>query len=154
MLVEYNKINENSRIWIFTSDRKITQTQGEKINNLLSNFLANWQSHKSPLFAGYNIFKSFFLVIALDENQNPASGCSIDLLYKEILKIETSLNISFTNRLKICIDDNDIIKSVLLNELKKHADLESLFYDTTINIKKDLKELLKPINQGWCKNYL
>lgn len=154
MLVEYNKINENSRIWIFTSDRKITQTQGEKINNLLSNFLANWQSHKSPLFAGYNIFKSFFLVIALDENQNPASGCSIDLLYKEILKIETSLNISFTNRLKICIDDNDIIKSVSLNELKKHADLESLFYDTTINIKKDLKELLKPINQGWCKNYL
>ena len=154
MLIEYNKINEDSRLWIFTSDRKIKENQEKILNNLLSNFLANWQSHKSPLFAGYNIFKSFFLVIALDENQNPASGCSIDLLYKEILKIETSLNISFTNRLKICIDDNDIIKSVLLNELKKHADLESLFYDTTINIKKDLKELLKPINQGWCKNYL
>lgn len=154
MLIEYNKINENSRIWIFTSEQKITDIQKEKINNLLSNFLANWHSHKLPLFAGYNIFKSFFLVIALDESKNSASGCSIDLLYKEIHKIEKSLIISFTNRLKICIDDNDSIKSVLLNELKNHADKESLFYDTTINIKKDLKEILKPINQGWCKNYL
>lgn len=154
MLIEYNKIDEDSRLWIFTSDRKIKENQEKKINDLLSNFLTNWQSHKSPLFAGYNIFKSFFLVIALDESQNSASGCSIDLLYKEILEIEISLNLSFTNRLRICINDNNIIKSVLLSELKKHADKESLFYDTTINIKKDFKKLLKPIKQGWCKNYL
>ena len=30
MLIEYNKIDEDSRLWIFTSDRKIKENQEKK----------------------------------------------------------------------------------------------------------------------------
>ena len=43
------------------------------------------------------------------------------------------------------------IPSVKLSEF---ANSDTLFYDLTIQTKKDLTNFLKPISEGWCKNLI
>ena len=95
MLVDFNTISDQSRIWIYASEKKLTNDQTDYILKSISTHLQNWEAHKTPLTAGVTILESHFIIIALDEIKNEASGCSIDTLQKNIQEIEKELSISF-----------------------------------------------------------
>ena len=56
---------------------------------------------KYPLTAGVTILENHFIVVALDEGKNGASGCSIDTLQKTIQELEKDLSIALMNRLNV-----------------------------------------------------
>ena len=84
MLVDFNTTDDNSRIWIYAAEQKLTNEQANHILKSISNHLQNLEAHKVPLTAGVTILENRFIVVALDENENGASGCSIDTLQKLI----------------------------------------------------------------------
>ena len=49
MLVEFDEISNDARLWIYAADKKLTIDQESYILNYISNFLKDWQSHSSPL---------------------------------------------------------------------------------------------------------
>ena len=150
MLVDFNNISNDSRIWIYASPRKLSNDQQNYITNFLSNHIQNWEAHKVPLTAAVTILENHFIVIALDEGINNASGCSIDTLQHKIQELEEYLLVSLTNRLNIyCLLDG-IIECVSSSKLAVIANKETLFYDLTIQKKSDLSSYLKPIKKGWC----
>ena len=150
MLVNFNTIPEESRIWIYASPRKLSNDQQNYITNFLSTHIQNWEAHKVPLTAAVTILENHFIVIALDEGINTASGCSIDTLQHKIQELEQYLSVSLTNRLNIfCLLDG-MIDCVSSSKLSDIADKETLFYDLTIQKKSDLNSYLKPIKEGWC----
>ena len=150
MLVEFENISDNSRIWIYASPIFLNNENQTYISKLLSNHLDTWQAHQVPLKAAYTILENHFIVIALDENIASASGCSIDTLQHKIQEIENYLAVSLTNRLNVFCKVDDKIKCVPSKELSKFANKETLFYDLTIQKKSDLSSYLKPIKEGWC----
>ena len=150
MLVEFENISDDSRIWIYASPIFLDNENQTYISNLLSNHLDTWQAHQVSLTAALTILENHFIVIALDENIAGASGCSIDALQHKIQEIEHYLDVSLTNRLNVfCIID-DQINCIPSSELSKFANKETLFYDLTIQKKSDLSSYLKPIKEGWC----
>jgi len=150
MLVEFENISDDSRIWIYASPIFLDNENQTYISKLLSNHLDSWKAHQVPLKAALTILENHFIVIALDENIVGASGCSIDSLQHKIQEIENYLAVSLTNRLNVfCIVD-DKIKCVPSKELSKFANKETFFYDLTIQKKSDLSSYLKPIKEGWC----
>ena len=154
MLVEFNNISDNSRIWIYASPIFLDNENQSYISKLLSNHLESWQAHQVSLTAALTILENHFIVIALDENIAGASGCSIDALQHKIQEIEIYLTVSLTNRLNVfCILD-DKIKCIASSELSKFANKETLFYDLTIQKKSDLSSYLKPIKEGWCSRFV
>ena len=92
MLVDFNTINEESRIWIYGANQKLTNDQEDCILKSISDHLQNWEAHKDPLTAGVTILENHFIVVALDESKNGASGCSIDTLQNKIEEIESSFS--------------------------------------------------------------
>ena len=150
MLADFHTLPEQARIWVYASEKALTQNQQAYILNYISEHLKGWNAHKEPLTAGVTILENHFIVVALDENKNGASGCSIDTLQNTIQKIEKELTFSLMNRLNVfCRIDNKIqcIPSFKLGSL---ADKDTLFYDLTILTKSDLNTYLKPISEGWC----
>ena len=154
MLVDFNTINEQSRIWIYASDQKLTNKQEEYIIKSISDHLQNWEAHKEPLTAGVTILENHFIVVALDESKNGASGCSIDTLQNTIQEIEKELSVSLLNRLNVFCRVDDTIKCIPTTKLAENANKDTLFYDLTIQKKDELSNWLKPIKEGWCINLL
>ena len=150
MLVDFNITADQSRIWIYAAEQKLTNKQENYILKSISDHLQNWEAHKVPLTAGVTILENHFIIIALDETKNGASGCSIDTLQNKIQEIEKELSISLLNRLNISCRIDDIIRCIPTTKLTEHANKETLFYDLTIQKKSELSNWLKPIEEGWC----
>ena len=132
MLVEFDEISNDARLWIYGADMKLTIDQESYILNYISNFLKDWQSHSSPLKSAITILENYFIVIALDESYEPARGCSIDKVYNLIQILEKDLSLSLLNRLNIfCNIDNKIV-CLPTSQLPDYISLDTLFYDLTI----------------------
>ena len=154
MLVDFNEISNDSRIWIYSSDKKLSPDQEKYISSKVSNHINNWQAHNNPLKASVAIFENYFIIVALDESFTKASGCSIDTLQNLVQQLEVDLKLSLLNRMNIYIKDKDEIRCIPLSDLKNYANSNTLFYDLTVNYKKDLITYLKPIKNSWCNSYI
>ena len=154
MLVDFNTTSDQSRIWIYAAEHKLTNDQENHILKSISDYLQNWEAHKVPLTAGVTILENHFIIIALDETKNGASGCSIDTLQNKIQEIEKELSVSLMNRLNIFCRIGDEIECTPTLKLAENTNKETLFYDLTIQKKSELSNWLKPIEQGWCSNLL
>ena len=150
MLVGFNTTTDQSRIWIYAAEQKLTNNQENYIIKSISNHLNNWEAHKVPLVAGVTILENHFIIIALDETKNGASGCSIDTLQNKIQEIEKELSVSLLNRLNVFCRIDDEIHCIPTAKLAENANKETLFYDLTIQKKSELSNWLKPIEEGWC----
>ncbi len=154
MLVDFDILPDDSRIWIYAAEQKLTNDKEDYILNQIYGHLQNWEAHKVPLTAGVSILENHFIVIALDESESAASGCAIDTLQNKIKEIESSLSISLLNRLNLFCRIDGIIKCMSTSQLIENVDKNTLFYDLTIEKKIELYDWLKPIKYGWCKKFL
>ena len=154
MLVDFNTTADQSRIWIYAAEQKLTQDQEGHILKAISAHLQNWEAHKVPLTAGVTILENHFIVVALDESENGASGCSIDTLQKLIQNLEKELSVSLLNRLNVFCKIEDEILCIPSFKLEGIAKANTLFYDLTIQKKSELHSYLKPISEGWCAHLL
>ncbi|MDA8857995.1 ABC transporter ATPase [Flavobacteriales bacterium] len=154
MLADFHTLPDSSRIWLYASEKALTTDQQNHILTYIAEHLKGWNAHKVPLTAGVTILENHFIVIALDENKNGASGCSIDTLQKTIQELEKDLSIALMNRLNVFCKIGEIIKVIPSFKLGVIANEDTLFYDLTIQRKEELSNYLKPIKDGWAKSYL
>ena len=154
MLADFHTLSEESRIWIYASEMTLITDHQSHILNYISEHLKGWNAHKLPLTAGVTILENHFIVVALDEGEIGASGCSIDTLQNKIQELEKELSVSLLNRLNVFCRIDDEIQCVPSFKLDGIAKANTLFYDLTIQKKSDLRYYLKPIEEGWCAHFL
>ena len=150
MLADFHTLPEESRIWLYAAENTLSKDQQNYIINFISEDLRVWNAHKLPLTSAVTILENHFIVIALDESKNGASGCSIDILQNLIQKIEKYLSISLMNRLNVFCEIEGKIVCIPSIKLRSIAKPDTTFYDLTVLKKSDLKTYLKPIYEGWC----
>ena len=68
----------NSRVWVYQSNRVLSNEEQATIQIELESFIEQWAAHGTSLKASAEILFDSLLVLAVDESQEPASGCSID----------------------------------------------------------------------------
>ena len=154
MLADFNTLPVSSRIWLYAAEKALTTEQQKHILTYIAEHLKGWNAHKAPLTAGVTILENHFIVVALDEGKNGASGCSIDALQKIIQELEKDLSIALMNRLNVFCKIGEGIKVIPSFKLGDIANKDTLFYDLTIQRKEELSNYLKPIKEGWTKSYL
>ena len=119
MISDFKTLSENSRIWIYQSNRSLTHQEKESISKLIKDFLNNWKSHGVSLNSGFEIKYNRFIVIAQDQNVQSASGCSIDSMVNFIQKLEKQYNISLLDKLNVSYKQGDYIAYKSLKDFKK-----------------------------------
>lgn len=119
MLVNFKDLPDTSRIWIYQSDTKFTEEQVVKLTQDLTSFLEAWTAHGSELKAGFEIKYDRFLVIALDQSQAAASGCSIDSQVRFIISLQEELGIDLLDKMNVTYYQNDRIHYKNLLDFKK-----------------------------------
>jgi len=154
MLVDFNTISDESRLWIYGSESKLTDYQQEFILNKISEYLKTWDYHNNPLTSSVIIKENHFIIIALDDSEFGVGGCSIDSLQRIIQELEKDLNISLLNRLNVFCNINQKVVCIPSFKLGSIANKDTLYYDLTILKKNQISTFLKPIKDGWCASYL
>lgn len=153
--IEKFTLPSHARVWVFQSDRLLT---ADEVNILQENgkkFAAQWRAHGKELTAQFEVVQNLFLVMAIDEQMEGASGCSIDTFMRFVLDAERNLQLTFTNRLCFaCImnDEVQVVKSTEARQLIAEGKLtkETLVFDNLIaNLGQLRNEWLKPASQVW-----
>lgn len=109
-----------SKIWIYKSNRELTKAEQEFIRKELDIFIPQWASHGNKLFGAAEVFEDWFVVLAVDETQSMASGCSIDTSVQFMKAVEKELNLNFFDRMHVLINQDGEKKQVHFSELSDY----------------------------------
>lgn len=115
-MIPINEMPDHSRVWVYQSDRKFSDEEVVKIEQLLTNFIDNWATHGTSLKASGAVLYNRFVIIMADESSVKASGCSIDKSVAFIKHLEKEFNCDFFNRLKIAYIEGENVKTFNFNE--------------------------------------
>ena len=160
MLVEFKNIASKARIWIYQADRPFSENDLQVIASETSRFLEHWAAHGAQLKTAFDIRFNQFLILALDEQFNQSSGCSIDGSVHFIQQLGQQLNVDFFNRTLVAFYDKGSVKMESLSEAKpklENGELNEglLTFNNLITKVKDLdNEWIVPVTETWLKKYM
>lgn len=155
MFVEFDKMPDTSRIWIYQSNREFSSEEENVIKRNTKKFIDNWTRHGDDLKGSFTMVYNRFVVIAVDENFANVSGCSIDASVRFIQQIQSELNIDLLNKLHIAFKTNDDVNSVSLNDFRSFIASDKITQDTIVfnnlvNTKADFESKWEvPAKESW-----
>ncbi|HXA00498.1 MAG TPA: hypothetical protein VNW99_00820 [Cytophagaceae bacterium] len=118
MLLKFEELPENSRVWVYQSNRPMEQRELDYIKIQTGEFISSWESHSTPVPGSFKILYERFLIIAADESGFTVSGCSTDKSVHFIKGLQDELCISFFDRLLMPFKKKDQISFYSMNSLK------------------------------------
>ena len=147
MIIPFYEMDKNSRIWVFQSNRKFFDDELVDIEKSLSIFLENWTAHKAELKVAYTIKYDRFIIIALDESINAATGCSIDKCVHFIKDLENKYEIDLLDKMNISFKQGDYISYKSIVDFKKLVKNKSVSKNTIVfnNLVLDIGDF----NENW-----
>ena len=114
----FDVLPSTSRIWIYQCNRPLSPGEEDDIQEKAIHFTRTWSAHGNDLQAGAKIMYNQFLILSVNEEENGASGCSIDKAFKFIHQLEIDYGISWLDRSKLAFYiDNEVYLSPV-SELK------------------------------------
>ncbi|MGV6845200.1 MAG: ABC transporter ATPase [Lutibacter sp.] len=142
MLVEFDALPDSARIWIYQSNRELSLNEVQEIEDKATQFIQDWTAHGDNLKASFIVKYQHFIIIAVDEGFNNASGCSIDASVSFIKKLEQQFEIDLMNKLNISFKINNHINVVSLADFKNYIQQGKISEQTTVfnNLVTNIKE--------------
>lgn len=144
----FEDLHNESKVWIYTSDRELTAVEVDLLQKEANTFVKDWAAHGAGLKARALVYKNRFLILAVDETNVHASGCSIDSSVKFIKTIGNQLNVNFFDRMNLMVDNgSDSLQSVHISDLKNHLN-DKVFNPMITSLSELRNEWLIPVDQS------
>lgn len=159
MYVDFDSLDDASRIWIYQSNREFSDNEVLEIKQKIEAFIANWKRHGEDLKASYKIKYNQFIILAVDENFNEVSGCSIDASTHLIKQIENVYQVELFNKMNTAFKDGVHINSVVLADFQKYVHQQkitskTIVFNNLVDTKKELETAWEvPASQSWHGRY-
>ena len=160
MLVNFDELPENSRIWIYQSNRKLSDSEILSIEPKIKTFLNSWTAHGENLEAGFEIKYNRFIVFGLNQENASASGCSIDASVNFIQKVEKDFDLDLMDKMNVTYYNGKFIAHKSLIDFKKMAKAKSIskntiVFNNLVNTKIDYQENWEvPAKDSWHGRFL
>jgi len=159
MYVDFNKMPAYSRVWIYQASRSFSQAEKELVNNRLTAFCNGWNTHGNGMPSSFQILDDQVLILAVDESNLGASGCSIDSSVKALRELENTMGINLTDQGKVSYKSADgklkvapalgIKSKVIEGEIA----VDTLVINPLIQRKAELKEVWISAGKSWLNKY-
>ena len=159
MIVDFDVISEESRIWIYQSNRTLSPLEVIEIEAKIKDFLISWTAHGSDLQASFLIKYNRFIVISLNESFNIATGCSIDSSVRFIQELEKLYDVSLLDKMNVSYRHGEFIAYKPLIEFKKmiknrSISKKTIVFNNLINSKSEfLNNWEVPIEESWHNRF-
>lgn len=146
---------EESKVWIYQAARKFSLKEALFADGLLQDFVANWQTHGTPVKGFATILFGQFIILMADESASTVGGCSTDSSVRIIKQIEKELDISLFDRQLLAFYINETVQLLPLSQLKyaiEHNKINqsTIYFNNTVNTKETLlHNWMIPVSSSW-----
>ncbi|WP_222983914.1 ABC transporter ATPase [Flagellimonas meishanensis] len=160
MLVDFSKLPDNARIWIYQSERSFSEQELDEIEQSVTDFLKEWTAHGNQLQAGFEIKYDRFIIIGLDQSLASASGCSIDASVHFIQGLEKKYEVSLLDRMNVSFKQGDYVAYKPLTDFKKMAkdkavSKNTIVFNNLVATKLDYLENWEvPASESWHARFV
>ncbi len=147
MLVDFNTLPEHSRVWIYQANRSFSEEELTEIKQKLDTFITNWTAHGADLNAGYDIRYKRFIILAVDQTSQSATGCSIDASVRFIQQLEQDYNVDLMDKMNVSYKQGEFVAHKTLLDFKKMVKDKAVSKNTIVfnNLVTNIEEL----NENW-----
>ena len=159
MYIPFENLPEDSRIWIYQSSRKFSDEEVSDIENDLVEFLNNWSAHGASLESSFQIKYNRFIIIAVNQEVQAATGCSIDASVVFIQNLEQKYGIDLLDKMNVAFKQGEFITYKTLLDFKKLAKDKSvsentIVFNNLVNTIEEWKENWEvPASESWHSRF-
>lgn len=160
MLIPFNELPDSSRVWIYQANRSFTETELQEITSQLEQFITAWTAHGANLKASFEIRYKRFIIIALDQELNAATGCSIDASVNFIQKLEKDYDVDLLDKMNVSYKQGEYVAYKPLLDFRKMAKEKAVSPNTIVfnNLVNNKAEYLNdwevPASESWHNRFL
>ncbi|MBC7774345.1 MAG: hypothetical protein H7246_02820 [Phycisphaerae bacterium] len=156
IIANNSTFSPHSRVWVYTSNRPLTEEESIFAQRNLDAFCQQWTAHNQALLAKAEVFENQLIVLMVDETQAGASGCSIDKSVHFLEQLGAEIDADFFERMRFAwVDEqgkmqfaNRVEFAALVGQGRIGA--ETLVADTMVQTKGQLAEKwLVPFGKSW-----
>jgi hypothetical protein len=132
MYVPFENLPVESKIWIYQSNRRFTDDELNEIDADLRAFVESWASHGTGLEASYVLKYNRFIILAVNQETQMATGCSIDKSVSFIQEIEKKYEVDLLDKMNVTFKLGEHIAHKPLIDFKKMAKDKAVSENTIV----------------------
>ena len=165
MYISFEQLPNHARVWVYQANRPLTDQENRFIQQEGERFTAQWVAHGQALQSSVTVLHRHFLVIAVDEQQQAPTGCSIDSSVGFVRSAQSALTqqgakVNFFDRTLIAFRVNDSVELIPLVQAKSQMaegriQPDTLMFNNLVTTKAELeKQWQIPVQESWLARYL
>lgn len=147
MYVPFESLPEESKIWIYQSNRKFSDDEMTEIEMALQTFLQNWAAHGTSLESSYQLKYNRFIILAVNQEIQNATGCSIDASVVFIQSLEKKYNVDLLDKMNVTFKLGEHIAHKPLIDFKKMVKDKAVTENTIVF--NNLINTIEEFNESW-----
>ena len=148
----------DSRVWVYTSNRRLTDAETEAVQQAVQAFTKEWTAHNHALKATAEVFDNQCILLMVDETQAGASGCSIDKSVHFLEDLGSKIGADFFERMRFAwVNEAGALQFADRSELSAARQQGNVtdstpMLNTMVQSRRDmLDKWLVPFSQSWHK---
>jgi len=147
MYIPFENLPEESRIWIYQSNRKFSDDEMQEIENDLKAFVEDWAAHDTSLEASYLLKYNRFIILAVNQEVQQATGCSIDASVAFIQNLEQKYQVDLLDKMNVTFKNGEHIAHKPLIDFKRMAKEKAVTANTIVF--NNLVNTIEEFNENW-----
>jgi hypothetical protein len=160
MFTPIDKLPDTARVWIYQATAPFSDAAANSIREAAKTFTEQWTAHDASLKAGAEVYYNLFLVFAVDESHNDASGCSLDKKVRFVRELEQKFQLDFFDRMRMAwkadtgVNINSFTEFGHLLESGKVNDETRVFNNLVSTLKEFRESWEVPLAHSWHRNLI
>jgi len=150
-----SEFHPSSKVWVYQSSRLFMLSEALQLEDMLTEFVNQWESHGAPVKGYANLLFGQFIVFMADDTQSRICGRSIDSVARFVQEIEQAFSMHLLDRQTLAFVVKDKVQLLPLAQLQYSVDNnfitpDTLYFNNLITDKSSLlTQWLIPVKDSW-----
>lgn len=158
MVVEFEKLSEDAKVWIYPSSRKFYPQELEPLKEKVSSFITSWAETIDGEIS-YQLLYNRFIVFGV-EDEVKLTNSQLDEQVAFILKLQLEYEVELLDKMNVCFKQGEFVQYKDVKEFKKllknkSVNAKTVVFDNLVQTKYDLEHFWEvPITESWYNRFL
>ncbi|WP_075343732.1 ABC transporter ATPase [Tenacibaculum agarivorans] len=158
MIVDFEKLSEEAKVWIYPSSRKFYPQEIEPLKEKLEAFIIEWKENAEDAVS-YQLLYNRFIIFSAEENVE-ITNQDLDRQVAFILELQTAYEIELLDKMNVCFKQGEFIQYKEVAAFKKmikskSVNAKTIVFDNLVQTKYDLEHFWEvPITESWYNRFL
>jgi hypothetical protein len=159
MYIPFSQLSDAARIWVYQASRPLSPEEKVTMLQKVRGFLEQWAAHGNPLQCSAEVLYDQFLILAVEERLQGATGCAVDASVQFIRGLAQAFQLDLLQRTHIAFRRGEANFVIPLGQLKEKIQQgtiseDMLTFDNTITKKGELNDTwLVRAGDSWLRRY-